>query len=380
MSVAAIIFGLSIILFFGIISDIIFKKAGVPDVISLILIGMFLRKFHYVDVGFIKQFAPLFTTITLILILFDGSLSIKIKEFFNDIPNGTLIAAVNFLVSTIISFIILRFSGYEILVSLFVGFAIGGVSSSFAIPILKRIKGRRDSFLLLTIESSVTDVLCIVFAISTLEFYNNTFNVFSAIYKLFGLFGIASLVGVSFGLIWSLIINYFKKGVFDIETLAMLLLTYSATEFLHGNGALAALFFGITISNLTKSREISNFYDEITFLMKTFFFVYIGIMFNTGDFKSIMIGTIISISLMISRYVSIKIFKLDKKNEIVMSSIFGRGIAAAALAQIATEFGFPPSIINIIYTVIFETMLLSSVRILLLKRNSVKVEYPFVAR
>ncbi len=379
MSVAVIIFGLGIILLFGVLAKFIFEKTGMPDVLSLVIIGILLSVTHSVRLASIKEFAPIFTSLTLAIILFDGALILNIKSLIKDAPMGVLITIVNFVVSVSIISVILMFYGFDIATSLFIGFALGGVSSSFAIPVLMGMHARKDSFSLLTIESSLTDILCIVFAISTLEFMGSGASLSSVTMRLISLFGISSVIGIGAGIIWLVLMNKFDVGNKKIDTLAVLLIVYSTTEFLGGNGALASLFFGLTLKNtyiMSLKFRSDSFYDEITFIIKTFFFVYIGIMIRY-DLFSIIVGTIISVALMISRGALPQIFGLNKIERRDVGSIFGRGIAAAALAQVAVEAGVSSSIENIIYIVIIETILLSSVKIAMARKK--KVSYPKIA-
>ena len=238
---------------------------------------------------------------------------------------------------------------------------------------------RKDSFSLLTIESSLTDILCIVFAISTLEFMESGTSASAIIIRLISLFGISSVVGIGAGIIWLVLMNKFDVGNKKIDTLAVLLIVYSTTEFFGGNGALASLFFGLALKNtyiMSLKFRSDSFYDEITFIIKTFFFVYIGIMIRY-DLFSIIIGTIISVALMIARGALPQTLGLDSIEKRDVGSIFGRGVAAAVLAQVAVEAGVPSSVENIIYVVIIETVLLSSVKIAMTRKK--KVSYPKIA-
>jgi cell volume regulation protein A len=187
---------------------------------------------------------------------------------------------------------------------------------------------------------------------------------------------------------------------------AFLLLLYVTTEFLNGNGAIATLFFGLMLNN---SKQLSSivkgilshkakdkkkalegdlgvsvttpseeyFYHQISFLLKTFFFVYIGLLIDFSDMKALIIGGILSIVLAGSRIASLLLTKkMDKDNKDLVNSIFARGLAAAVIAQLAVQKGIPHAefLLKVAFITITGTILISSVRVFLLKKDLPKEE------
>ena len=182
---------------------------------------------------------------------------------------------------------------------------------------------------------------------------------------------------------------------------------YVLTEFLGGNGAIAALFFGLVLKNskqlssiikgiLTRSSKDKKkalkgdlgvdittpseqyFYHQMSFFLKTFFFVYIGILIDLSDWKALLIGGIISVVLLASRFASLLVTKrLTKPDRALVNSIFARGLAAAAVAQLAMQMGVTGAdfIAKVTYVVITGTIILSSIHVFVIqKRFSVFTE------
>lgn len=289
---------------------------------------------------------------------------------------------------------------FSIAISLLTGFILGGVSSAFVIPLLKQLNVKGGIYTVLTLESALTDVLCIVFAFTMMEIINlNTFNFKIISGQLASLFAVAGVIGVIIGIIWIIIITkVLKHNKPYMITIAYLLLVYVITEYLNGNGAIAALFFGLILKNskqltsifrgiVTKKRNLKDtniegisvttpteqlFYSQISFFLKTFFFVYIGILFNIKDIRILIIGIILAIAIMLSRNLSnlvTKGFKVEDRT--LINSIFARGLAAAAIAQVVLQRGIEgASIISgITYTVIIFSILLSSIKVYLFKKR-----------
>ena len=83
-----------------------------------------------------------------------------------------------------------------------------------------------------------------------------------------------------------------------IATIAFLLILYGVIEYTGGSGAMAAFAFGLVLGNSKKvfsalQKERKNlmthsrrfFYSEISFFLKSFFFVYLGLLINFADYK-----------------------------------------------------------------------------------------------
>jgi len=261
----------------------------------------------------------------------------------------------------------------------------------------------------LALESALTDVFCIVFSLTVIEILRlGGFGLQNTLTQLVGLFAVAILVGMIGGVIWIfLILRVFKEHNYMIA-IAYLLLIYVITEFLGGNGAIAALFFGLILKNskqlssiirgiLTKEASEKKkalkgelgvsvttpseefFYHQISFFLKTFFFVYIGVMIDISDWKAILIGVVLSVVLMFTRMSSSLLTqKMLPESRSLVNSIFARGLAAAAIAQLAINAGVQHAffISKIVFVAITGTIVLSSVRVFLIKRKMPPVEEP----
>lgn len=123
---------------------------------------------------------------------------------------------------------------------------------------------------------------------------------------------------------------------------------------------MAVLAFGIIMGNaslinipplkkftsftLTNHNEIEiNFFREIVFLLKTFFFVYIGISIQFSDIFSIIIALLLTFTLLISRIFSVLI-SVDRKSATIrdartMAALIPKGTAAAVLESIPLQLG-----------------------------------------
>ena len=81
--------------------------------------------------------------------------------------------------------------------------------------------------------------------------------------------------------------------------------------------------------------------SEITFLLRTFFFIYLGLLIKFGDIKIILFAFLISVVILVTRFVAIKIlYSKDKYpllDALVSMAMGPRGLACAVLATIPLQ-------------------------------------------
>ncbi len=386
----------SIIVIIGYFAEWVFKKFLIPDTLILLLIGFLLGPsvFNLLSLDSIGFIAPVFTTFTLLFIMFDGALYIDLKSFADGFGSGIIIGLWNFILSALIITGIMYFYHYDLLLSLLVGFTLGGITSAFVIPILKQLDVNKKVFTVMTIESSVTDVLSIVFALTVMQLITlHKFKITTVLSTISSLFAVAGFTGIIAGILWfSIEGKLVKEDENYIMMIAYVVITYIITEYLGGNGAISSMFLGIVLANsktiksfwkiIKKSKKKEEkekiivskreklFYKEISFFLKTFFFVYIGLFLNLQNYKAVIIGAIISVSLMIIRPLSsVLTGNFEKDDRRLINSLFARGIAPAVIIIIAKNNGVikDRTITDVIYFVITMTIILSSIRVFIYK-------------
>ncbi len=386
------------ILIFGFLGDLIFQRYNIPDILFLILLGMVLQRYvtGSAEHELIVQFAPLFTTFALVFLIYDGAFNINLESFAKGIGPSMLVTLLNFITSVFVVTLVARafalvagIAGFGWSQALLMGFILGGVSSAFVIPVIKKIALSKDTYSILTLESAMTDVFCIVSSLTMMEIIQlSTFNLAVVAGKITTLFAVAGFMGILAGMLWIFLTKvFFRENKSYMITLAYLLLLYVVTELLGGNGAIAALFFGLVLKNsrqlmrigaaimgsrqehkalIVTSQMEQFFYSQISFLLKTFFFVFIGLQFNFHSTKTLVFGLLVALAVGASRQVTFLLTKKRKElDQKISASIFARGLAAAAIAQFAIDRNlFNAGImLDMTYAAIIFTILFSSLRI-----------------
>ena len=380
-----------ILIFIGFIGEWIFEKTNIPDVIWLMLLGIGVGQFIKItDNAAVTQLAPIFTTFALIFILFEGAINIDIRKLLKGMAGGGSLSILNFFLSMIIVAIVMMVIGWSFLEGLLLGAIIGGVSSAVIIPMTKKIHVKPNTALVLTFESAISDVLCIVGTLTILNIMIlQSFSFSAVVQKIMYSFGIAIFVGVVGGLAWVKLDKMMEKvSKSYMTTIAAILLLYSFVEFLESNGAIAALAFGIIVGNskrifsfLDSSREYKMtpsekfFFAEISFFVKTFFFFYLGMIINLTDIPLILLGLLLTLLLFLIRPVAVSIAnrknKLRDRDRVFMEILTPKGLAAAVLAQLPAQTGvaYGEQFSTIVLAVIMFSILISTVGVFLTERG-----------
>ena len=411
MNVNTALLAFSLIAIFGFLSEALFRRTNIPDVLFLIILGFLIgpNGFGYTSPEDLASIAPVFTTFTLLILIFDGAFNINLSSLIREFSSSLILTIYNFVISTIVVGGIFYYihqyhlDGTTMMASMIIGFSLAGVSSSFVIPILSQIRVGGKLFSRLALESALTDVFCIVATLSVIEVYTTgIFGVQKTLTYLIELFAIAGFIGVLGGIIW-IVIRVFEEQNYII-TIAYLILIYLATEYFGGNGPIAALFLGLILNNSKQlssikegilSRSVSEkqkaiqgdlgvevtsatekrYYNLISFFLKALFFIYVGILLDITDQTALVIGSILSVLIMITRMGSMPLTKgMPNDQRQLVNAVFARGLAAAVLIQAVIQAGMPGAeyMGRVVYVVIIGTIILSSLRVFILRMNLAK--------
>ena len=397
METEVVFFSIGIITIIGYIASNIFDRTGIPDTPFLIILGFIAAAFiartastatEGDDLALtLVQIAPYLSTLAIAVILFNGGMYLKIRQVIEETPRGFFVTSTSVIITifvlTVVGYLINSFvfdnpwgTGRDALfASLFFGAALCGTSSAVIIPLVNKLNLNKKAETFLTIESAFTDVFVVVLSVTILSIYTGTSNPESSdgvssilLQGIAGKFSIGIVFGILGGLIWLKILQSFPIRISkiasqqdvthdDILTLTTCLMLYGFSEMSGGNGALAALCFGLVLGNGKEFGFIPSFRDnpvdagslmrkfqgQISFLLTTFFFVYLGMIF-VPVMKIILLGVFITGLLVVARNLSFRItLKKDKsmmKILPLLSSLLPRGLAAAAVSQLPLTLGY----------------------------------------
>lgn len=370
------------IIFIGFFSSLIFERTKVPDVIILIFLGLFLGPVLSSYFGIVlvpheilDYITPSFANLALAIILFDGGLNLNFELVVRKMSVAFVHTVVAFSLSALIVGILAYFFlGFPLMVGILLGVFIGGISSAIVVPVCRGMNIKEETKTILTLEGVLTDVLCLILALSIIEFLSGGKGKIAegALESLAAGFFVALGIGVFFGILWlGVLTRLYGKPFSYMITLAALLLLYGGVELVGGSGGMAALVFGVVIGNKDEfsqifkmktrfvlDEKIAQFHSELSFLIKTFFFVLLGLSFSLTfagsnptsviPFLKLINGTpllffiavvVIFLSLILVRYVvsfmTAAIHEGSRQDRTAIWSMVARGLAPAVLATLA---------------------------------------------
>lgn len=391
-----VLLALGLVYFLSHVASATFRRTNVPDVLVLTLAGIvvgplfgWVRPEQFGDVG------GVLTTIALTVILFESGTTIDVRAVIRAAGGTATITLATMAASLVIAALITYAAGGVTLQeALLAGVILSGTSSAVVIPMVRSLKPARETGTLLILESALTDVLCIVLVFALLEAVQvGGIAPGLIIGQVLASMTFATVIGLAGGVAWLRIWNFVRRGETTVfTTIAAAFVLYGAAEWLGFSGPIAALAFGMMLSNhefLRVDRYIEGikdagvtvlergFYGEIVFLLKTFFFLYLGVSmrFNEPLVFLIAFGIIAGIysaRVLITRLVLPA--DASRRDASIVGVMVPKGLAAAVLAGLPVAAGLPggPHIQNLAYAVVLLSITLTALLIVGLERGPLR--------
>ncbi|RLJ03273.1 MAG: hypothetical protein DRP11_01165 [Candidatus Aenigmatarchaeota archaeon] len=393
MDVTTVFLLIGSIITIGFFANAFFRKTKIPDLIWLLLLGLILGPvMGIIETGPLIDFIPAFSALALLIILFDAGLNMNVYKLIREVPRALLLALLGFGFSAVsVALITYYFFSLSFLKSLLLGSIVGGVSSAIVIPIVSSMKDlREEPALIMDIESALTDPLCIVISLVLMGMITKgqslgSVDIQGPLQAVASSFSISLVIGFIAGLVWLFFLQVLKKNdYYYMLTLAYLFFVYPAVETLGGNGAIASLMIGIVLGNGREfgemlkleniesglTLETKHFHANISFFVKTFFFVTLGALIVLQDVVPIILGVVLSLVILVTRFIAVRIASIGagftEKEKKLMTYMLPRGLAAAVLASMPfIEYHIEGTQIftQIVFAIIITTAIISTLGI-----------------
>jgi Na+:H+ antiporter len=358
------------ILLLGALGEFIFARTRVPDVVWLVLAGILAGPVSgLIQSGLITPGIPFFGAIALTVILSNGAFRLQLTELAAAAPRGIFLGLSGFVFSlvAICGFLWLFTKlGYvrpaPHLVWVMAGAIVAGTSSVIIMPTMAMARVPSRIARMLEVESSATDALTVVVTMVLIDLIvSGSADLSRPFVTLARELGVGVTVGViAAALLIPGIPSMRDKPHGYTVFLASMLALYGTTDLFKGNGAMAVLVASLLVGNASSivprlfpgaqghvfatTETIKVMQDQMTFLIKSFFFFLIGLMFPT-DLKKIAVAAVGVLFLMAFRIpavlVSTRSMELGKKDFWFLCAAIPRGLAAGVLATLPMQYGVP---------------------------------------
>ncbi|MBR3984407.1 MAG: potassium/proton antiporter [Bacteroidaceae bacterium] len=289
----------SILLFVSIAVSKTSARFGVPTLLLFLIVGML-----FGSDGLGIQFndmkdAQFVGMIALCIILFSGGMDTKFHEIKPVLAPGLVLSTVGVLLTAVFTGIFIWWlSGmqwsniyFTFLPSLLLASTMSSTDSASVFAILRSQKMNLKHNLrpMLELESGSNDPMAYMLTIVLIQLITAESNEASAIVISFlQQFIFGGLIGYGTGKLAVYIINKLyldNKSLYPIFMLAVVFFTFSVCDLFKGNGYLAVYISGMMIGNskIANRKEISTFFDGLTWLFQIIMFILLGLLVNPRE-------------------------------------------------------------------------------------------------
>jgi cell volume regulation protein A len=232
---------------------------------------------------------------------------------------------------------------------------------------------------MLSFESALTDILATIVAFILFEAVLIGHFDLQTLEETLGRAVIVGLVlGFGVGIPWMYVSSKLGNAQHGyMLTLGILFVLFFLANSFGESGALTALVFGLMLGNKNHLSKILRFkvpkieiddptHNQLTFLVRSFFFVFVGLMASFGQIEYMIFGIIITIIVYFGRTFIGKIIltnKFSRLDKVVTNSMIPRGLAAAVLATYPVTMGLPnaEAYMQIIFWIILSSVIITTI-------------------
>ena len=408
-SSSTVLVAIALIIIIGYISTTIFRRTRVPELLILMLIGIFLVQVlhavptNYLDV--LRSLAPVFSSLALIVIMFNGSKELKLGDTALRSRDGIILGFLDNLLSMIaVSVFMYYVFGWPLLYGAILGAILGETASIVVIPFIRKVKLSPNIFGAMFAETTINSILAIsIFSLLLILLNNQSISALSFTTYMFDYISFAVVTGLVAGIGWFFVADILKGARKYIATLAVAILLYGFVDIFNGVAIISVMIFGLIIGNEKALAEMLKIHaqnnqnnkendapenangseniqmnekaveKDLEFLISTFFFVFMG-MITILSVQYFIYGLLVSVILILVRYLEVRavLYKNANEERKLAFALLPRGVTVATLATILYGLGgiYFIQTFYISFIVIVVSSILSS---LMLNRVSVEV-------
>ncbi len=186
------------------------------------------------------------------------------------------------------------------------------------------------------------------------------------------------LLGFGIGIPWTFLTTKFHNAQHSyMMTIGILFVIFFAEKSLGGTGALAPLIFGLMLGNkpilsrylkfqLPEIQTDDPTHNQLTFLVRSFFFVFVGLLATLGRIEFILFGIISAILIYATRIPIVRL-SLRKKfstfDNKISTAMIPRGLAATVMATIPLTMGIKNAEYypQIVFVIILSSVIITTI-------------------
>ena len=378
---------LAIIMVIGILCTIFSEKIKMPNVLLLVIAGIIIGHVEYEGNPLIN-FSPLFLTsvgtLALVMIIFDSSSRLKLKEFDTFSMKALKLAGIFLLLNLIFltASVSLIFNINNIFLAMMFAALMSGTAPDIVLTMLKNTKNRVVE--LLKIESILNTPLIVLIPFIILDLFNDYGEglFFSKFMETMGPFLQQFITGIGAGILVGIVVfkimrTKYSENLSPLALITAALITYILAENLKGNGVLAVTTLGLFFGNVyvREKESLHEFSSLFANSLEIIVFILVGIIIKFPlDILFFAKSMLLFIIYLVIRYISVQIcfskLNYSVKEKLFMALNVSKGIAVAVVVFILATYdisGIEP-ILNLILAFMIYSIVLSTIVVKLSKK------------
>lgn len=357
----------SILLLLSIVVGKTSYKFGVPTLLLFLAIGMLAGSDGIGGINFDNpKVAQFIGVVSLNFILFSGGLDTNWKSVKPILKEGLALSTLGvFLTALSVGAFVWTVTDFSFFESMLLGSIVSSTDAAAVFSILrsKSLALKTNLRPTLELESGSNDPMAYVMTIAFLTLVTNPEQGFFSILLLFlQQMVLGTIAGFAFGRASKFIINGIKlgfEGLYPVLVIALMFITFSATDFIGGNGFLAIYLCAVYLGNqeLIHKKTIFQMYDGLAWLMQIVLFLTLGLLvFPTQIVPYLGIGLLISLFLIlvarpVGVLISLMFFKMKLRRRLYISWVGLRGAVPIVFATYPLLAGIDKA--NMIFNIVF---------------------------
>lgn len=366
----------SILLFASVVLGKTSYRFGVPTLLIFLAIGMLAGSDGIGGIHFDNPRAAQFIGIvSLNFILFSGGLETSWKAVRPVVGQGLVLSTVGVLLTaTILGAFVWAVIDLTVYESLLLGSIVSSTDAAAVFSILRSKSLALKSNLrpTLEMESGSNDPMAYVLTISFLSLVvDQDKGLMSIVPGFFIQMAIGATAGYLFGRLSKLVINKIElgfEGLYPVLVIALMFITFSATDAMGGNGFLAIYICAVYLGNqdLIHKKTIFRMFDGLAWLMQIVLFLTLGLLVYPSQIVPFFsIGMVVSLFLIFvarpaSVFLGLAFFKMKLRRRLYISWVGLRGAVPIVFATYPLLAGIESAhmLFNIVFFVSVSSVLI----------------------
>jgi potassium/hydrogen antiporter len=367
----------SILLFVSVLAGKTSYKFGVPTLLLFLGIGMVAGSEGLLRINFddpsLAQFVGI---VALNFILFSGGLDTNWESIRPVIWKGITLSTLGvFFTAGLVGVFVWQITNLSLLEGLLLGSIVSSTDAAAVFSILrsKDIALKSNLRPTLELESGSNDPMAFILTITFLGLITqpDKIEIGDVVFNFAQQMIVGGAMGILMGKLSKIIINEIRldfEGLYPVLLVALMLFTYSATDFLGGNGFLSVYLCGVLLGNqyIIHKKSTLRFFDGLAWLMQIVLFLTLGLLvFPSHVFPVIGIGLLISIFMIflarpISVFICLSFFKMKNRERLYISWVGLRGAVPIVFATypLVANIANAELIFNIVFFITITSVIL----------------------